>query len=817
MKNLPREWMVGGAAALLAVVLFLTAGKGQPPTVAVSARGTYDEAPVPEPRWISVDFPAAWPEGRDPMAPSTEWADLPAEDLGIPDFPANPLPDIPIRPAPDARAMLKPIVAAAADLPDDAALTALRAAGKTSGGLVVPPVEEVVDTIVTPGGNIVGTILKQDDNGSVQIRMKDGKSTRTLKKGEYSEIRLGVTSAKEYLQRATQVKAGSTKEHEELAAWCLTKNLVEEAAKELEASLRIGFKLSTLVKLVEVYAILSDPDREVRLYRELLEKRPTGAEAIWARLGRTYEALGLPTRAMDAYLGAVKASPFFAEAKQRLVMLLAADGRLPEAEGHAAALAADPKAKDLPETHLAAGTLLYFAGRFEDARTELALAGPAGALLLGCSEASLGRGKEAAAEFRSALEANPDLIEAWLNLGLVCAVAGDPVKAQACFDEAAFRAPISPNAWASSGWLLLRQNKGPEAVAAWDEALKRDSRCSFALLGKGKVALDGGDAAAAEPLLLQSLKAGAGPAAFRELGLARLRMKNTSGAVEALRRAAGGSSDPDAHALLGFALLPTNPVAAEQEFRSALAANPVHVLGSCGVAAVVYARRELADARQRFEAILTRVADHAFAQRGKRLANDAATRRWWHDEFDRKDGEAVRRNWLEKEKEGPKVTLARGRAQLAGKQNRDDGVTALTRPTSERFLSFEVELDFTKIGRATAGITLGVPQTPQSNNPNVIRFGRDSTGKLSVAVGPVQAPPQWKALGDCPAGLARLKIDRASANATDYVLSLNGVAMGPPLRTDLRAPKLEVGVFGFGQKGDDWELGIDNVRLIEAK
>ncbi len=817
MKNFPREWMVGGAAALLAVVLFLTAGKGQPPPVAVSARGTYDEAPVPEPRWISVDFPAAWPEGRDPMAPSTEWADLPAEDLGIPDFPANPLPVIPIRPAADARATLKPITAAAADLPDDAALTALRAAGKTTGPLVPPVVEEIVDTIVTPGGNIVGTILKQDENGSVQIRMKDGKSTRTLKKGEYSEIRLGQTSAKEYQQRASQVKAGSAKEHEDLAAWCLTKNLVEEAAKELEASLRIGFKPATLAKLVEVYAQLSDPDREVRLYRELLEKRPTGAEAIWSRLGRVYEALGLPTRAMDAYLGAIKASPFYADAKQRLVVLLAADGRLPEAEGHAAALAADLKAKELAETRLAAGTLLYYSGRFEDAKADLTAAGPAGLLLLGCAEASLGRGKEAAAAFRAALEANPDQIEAWLNLGLVCAVAGDAVKAKACFDEAAFRSPISPNPWASTGWLLLRQAKPAEAVAAWDEALKRDSRCAFALLGKGKVALDGGDAAASEPLLLQALKAGAGPAAFRELGLARLRMKNTSGAVEALRRAAGGTSDPDAHALLGFAILPTNPAAAEQEFRAAIAADPVHVLGACGIAAVVYARRELAEARQRFEAILTRVADHAYAMKGKRLANDAATRRWWHDEFDRKDGEAVRRNWLEREKEGLKVTLARGRAQFAGKQNRDDGATALTRPTSDRFLSFEVELDFTKIGRATAGITLGQPQSPQSNNPNVIRFGRDATGKLSVAMGPVQQPPQWKALGDCPAGVVRLRIDRANPAANDYTLSLNGVAMGTPLRADIRAAKLEVGVFGFGQKGDDWELGIDNVRLIEAK
>ncbi|KAF0242118.1 MAG: hypothetical protein FD180_4101, partial [Planctomycetota bacterium] len=708
--------------------------------------------------------------------------------------------------------------AVAADFPDDAALTALRAAGKDGGGALVPVEEAVFDTVVlVDGRTIVCTILKVDADGTVQIRKKDGKSTMTLKKPEYTELKYGLGAEAEYQKRTAAVKAGSAKEHDELAAWCLEKNLYENAAKELEASLRINPRPVTLLKLGEVYAVLSDPDREIRLYRDLLEKRPAGAEAIWSRLGRVYEALGLPTRAIDAYLNAIKASPFFPEAKQRLVGLLSADGRLPEAETYMTALAADPKAKDLPETHLANGTLAYFAGRFMEAKTELLQAGAAGSHLLGCTEAALGHGKEAALAFRSSLETNPDQIDSWLNLGFVCALSGDVVKAQACFDEAAFRAPVSPNPWAASGWLQLKQAKPAEAGAAFDEALKRDSRCAFALLGKGKIALDAGDALAAEPLLLASLKAGAGGPAYRELGLARLRMKNTSGAVEALRRAAQGSADPDAHALLGFALLPTNPQAAEQEFRAATATNPTHELASCGIAAVVYARRELAEARQRFEAVLARVANHLFAQRGKRLANEATTRRWWHDEFDRKDGDGVRRTWVEREKEGLKVTLKSGRAQFAGKQNRDDGATALVRPTSDRFLSFEAEIDFAKCGRATAGVTIGLPQSPQTPNPNVLRFVRDAAGKLAYAAGPAQAPPQWKQIGECPAGAVRLKIERANPNAPEFILSANGVALDKPVRTDLRGAKLEVGTWGLAQKGDEWELGIDNVRLIEAK
>ncbi|MCE9582935.1 MAG: tetratricopeptide repeat protein [Planctomycetes bacterium] len=817
MKYLPREWIVGGAAALLAVVLFLTSGPGEAGTVSVTARGTYDAAPVPEPRWIGQDIASVWTEGKDPMAPATEWSDLPAEDLGLPDFPANPLPSLPFRPAADARAMLKPVKAAVTDLPDDAALTGLRAAGKASSTPVPPEDEPLFDSVTTSAGVKIGKILKIDAAGTIQLQLKGGNATVTYHKGDYVEYHYAQTPAQEYQSRAVAIKSGSVSEHEKLAEWCMGKRLYEEAAKEFEESARLSLKTATLARLNEVYTLLSDPDREVRMYRELLEKRPTGAESVWDRLGRVYEVLGLPTRAMDAYLNALKVSPFYADAKQRLVTILAMEGRLGEAEQQLAGLSSDAKAKDLPETHLAAGTLAYFAGRFENAATELALAGPAGSHLLGCAQLSLGDGKAAAGSFKAALEANPDNIDAWIDLGVVCASAGDAPRAQACFEEASFRAPISPYPWAAIGWSQLKQGKAVEAGNAWDEALKRDARCAFALLGKGKIALDGGDPKTAEEKLISALKAGAGSRAFRELGLARLRLKNTSGAVEALRRAADGSTDPDAHALLGFALLPTNFSAAEAEFRLATEADSAHVLAACGLAAVVYARHELADARGRFDAVLSRVPDNAFAQRGKRLANEASTRRWWHDEFERKDGDAVRRTWLEKEKEGLRVLLAGGHAQFAGKQNRDDGVTALLRPTSDRFLSFEADLDFAKVGRATAGITVSIPQTGQANNGIVLRFARNAKGQLTVAQGALTPPPQPKEIGPCPAGVVRLRIERAPGNASDYLLFANGTQVGTPVRCELRSQKLEVGVFGHAFKDEAWELGIDNVRLIEAK
>jgi hypothetical protein len=241
------------------------------------------------------------------------------------------------------------------------------------------------------------------------------------------------------------------------------------------------------------------------------------------------------------------------------------------------------------------------------------------------------------------------------------------------------------------------------------------------------------------------------------------------------------------------------------------------VLAQCGLAAVAYNRRDLAEATSRFEAVLSRQPANAFAQRGIRLAKEAATRTLWEDDFERKDGDAVRKQWVEKEKEGLKVALARGRATFSGKQIKDEGMTAVVRPTTDKFLAFEAEVDFEKVGRAGAGLILGLPVTQQNPNPNVLRFARSGKGRLVAFSGQLLQPPAWQDLGEAQGNLIRLRIERApSGQGNEWLLFANGTQVGK-VRGDVRAPRLEVGVFGTALKDESWELAIDNVRLIEAK
>ncbi|MBI2922062.1 MAG: tetratricopeptide repeat protein, partial [Planctomycetes bacterium] len=724
----------------------------------------------------------------------------------------------PLRPGPDPRfTSTKPLLADPTALPTPEEIDALRKLGKTDPDAAPGAAAPLWDVIMVQGQRIEGTVIRQDDDGTVTFQMKNSTVKRIFKKGQYTEVILAQTPEKWFQSELERLKGADAKAYEVLSEDCVKRKMFDEAARALEIALSMQFKMPTLGKLGDLYATgLADPDREVRLYRTILEKSPIGADVVWTRLGRVYEALGLPTRAIEAYSAGTKAAQFAPEPRQRLAILFAADGRFAEAQEHLDRMNAAPQNLALPDSHLAAGTLAWYQGRLEPAKEELAQAGPAGLHLLGCAEAHLGSTAAAVAAFKAALAADPERMDAWLNLGVICGLAGDWTRARACFEEAAYRAPVSPHPWAALGWASLREAKAQEAAAAYDEALRRDPRCAQALLGKGRLALDAGDFASAETNLLAALKAGAGAVGFRELGLARLRLRNTSGAVEALRRAVEFSADPDAHALLGFAILATNADAGEEQFRRGIEADPDHILSNCGLAAVDYARRDLNGAKNRFDVVLSRVPDHAFAMRGKRLANEAATRTLREEYFERKDAEALKHQWVEREKEGLKIVLQRGRAVFMGRQVRDDGVTTMYWLTTDKFLSFEAELDCSKIARATAGLTVAVSSADAKNSP-VIRLVRTIKGRIGFWQGQAGQPPVWQDGGDAPEGTLRLRIERTGASGgAEWGIWVNGTRVGL-LRADLRGKTLEAGIYGAALKDESWELAVDNVRLIEAK
>ena len=102
---------------------------------------------------------------------------------------------------------------------------------------------------------------------------------------------------------------------------------------------------------------------------------------------------------------------------------------------------------------------------------------------LGYAYSELKRNAEAAAEYRRALELNPSLVAAHLNLGLVL-LASDPAAAVESFRRAAALAPTEPRPRYLTGQALERAGKLQDAIAEYNSGLSiapRDQPLKFAL------------------------------------------------------------------------------------------------------------------------------------------------------------------------------------------------------------------------------------------------------------------------------------------------------------------------------------------------
>jgi tetratricopeptide (TPR) repeat protein len=102
---------------------------------------------------------------------------------------------------------------------------------------------------------------------------------------------------------------------------------------------------------------------------------------------------------------------------------------------------------------------------------------------LGYAYSELKRNAEAAAEYRRALELNPSLVAAHLNLGLVL-LASDPAAAVESFRRAAALAPAEPRPRYLAGQALERAGKPQDAIEEYNSGLSiapRDQPLKFAL------------------------------------------------------------------------------------------------------------------------------------------------------------------------------------------------------------------------------------------------------------------------------------------------------------------------------------------------
>lgn len=99
--------------------------------------------------------------------------------------------------------------------------------------------------------------------------------------------------------------------------------------------------------------------------------------------------------------------------------------------------------------------------------------------------------------YRRALEGNPELADAWCNLGRMVHEAGEVADAESCYRLALCAARDVAVYWFNLGVALEDQGRAAEAIASYREAVARDARLGDAHFNLARIYERAGDLASA--------------------------------------------------------------------------------------------------------------------------------------------------------------------------------------------------------------------------------------------------------------------------------------------------------------------------------
>ena len=206
---------------------------------------------------------------------------------------------------------------------------------------------------------------------------------------------------------------------------------------------------------------------------------------------------------------------------------------------------------------------------------------------------------EAIIEYRRAVQADPRLGQARLQLAFAYAVTGDGVNALREYVRAADLLPEDRDAQAKAGTFMLLAGQFTDAQALADRMLKRDPNDAHAHILRanalaGLKDAEGAVAAFEKAVSLDPDRAGT----YSELGTVQLASGNREAAEKSFRRAV--EVDPksaNAHMALANYLWSTGQLPqAESEIRTALSLQPTHLVANRAMAMYLMMTRKTADA-----------------------------------------------------------------------------------------------------------------------------------------------------------------------------------------------------------------------------
>lgn len=262
----------------------------------------------------------------------------------------------------------------------------------------------------------------------------------------------------------------------------------EAAAENLRKAVAIdgGFALAKL-RLADALVGLGKAEEAQRIYRELMVKDPRLAEAHYG-LGRTLRG----AEAIAAYREALRLYPRYGAAQFALAGALRQTGDLKAAEealkGYEANKLLAPPQDD--------GLL---------SEIQAMDASATGLVRKAAGLEREGKLAEAVSLHLQAVQQDPKMAQAWINLISLYGRTGDAAKAEEAYGKAVELAPGLADGHYNYGVLCLETKRGAEAVKAFEQALKADPRHPGALFNLAGIAAQTGKLDRAAELFRKTL------------------------------------------------------------------------------------------------------------------------------------------------------------------------------------------------------------------------------------------------------------------------------------------------------------------------
>ena len=214
----------------------------------------------------------------------------------------------------------------------------------------------------------------------------------------------------------------------------------------------------------------------------------------------------------------------------------------------------------------------------------------------------------------------------------------------------------------------------------------------------------------------------------------------------------------------------------------------------------------------------------AYAKQSRKKILENSSRIYWLDEFQRSNGDSVKRDWIEREADskfnGIVIGIDKHKVLFEGIQQKENIVSLHRLVSKSHFVEFTGEIQETRRSEMSIGVFLS---GLSKGNREILYFGKKTDGSLGYMTTSadqkvsfhlstsLQTPHKWDNY------VHRLGIRKTPRRKNSYQLLYDGHVLHTIGLNTNKYQQLEIGFFAVGPKGSSCLFTLDNTKIVEVK